>query len=760
MACSQGLGHIRPRHRICSDHGSGRFLHRRIGCPYRLFRHVRDGDGTSREGRHRSGGGLLGSFRSRNDLSAAFPDYFQATVSNCLQDRIGQERLDLLSCEYSPDIGRRPDSAPAYPLPDRYYMEIIVGTAGHIDHGKTALVKALTGVDADRLPEEKRRGITVDLGFAEMSAGGVHFGFVDVPGHERFVKNMLAGASGIDLVILVVAASEGVMPQTREHFAICRLLGIEAGVIALTKTDLVDAETLEMAELEVRELVANSFLEDAAIVGVSAHTGDGIDRVKDELLLAAKKMPARNDRLIARLPIDRSFSMKGFGAVVTGTLASGEIAEGAEMELMPQGRRVRVRGLQTHGRAAKFVTAGRRVAVNLGGIDHSEIVRGMMLAEPAMLRPTQIVDAWVEVLHDAPRPLRTRQRVRVHIGAAEELARIQVLNASGEIAVGDAGFAQIRLEKPIVAIPGERFIVRSYSPQTTIAGGQVVDAQAEKHRRKEFVAVDQQLADLKNAATDDAARVVRTLRPHENSGLSFQDLQARTGLRRDILRVAVDAGISSDSIVEAGGRYLNKSDLETLVTETERAVVDFHKREPLAKGMSREALRERNFPFLADEVFRAVISKLEADGKIVSELETVRAATYRAEFSAAETQLNEKIRSIFRDAGLEVPKLDIALTAAIAGTSFTPQQARKFFQRFVDTGEIVKVTDEFYFAREVIDRLIATMRDAAAGTADRSVDVSRFKEIAGVSRKYAIPLLEYFDRSRVTQRSGDRRIIL
>ena len=639
-------------------------------------------------------------------------------------------------------------------------MEVIVGTAGHIDHGKTALIKALTGVDADRLPEEKRRGITVDLGFAEMSIGDVHFGFVDVPGHERFVKNMLAGAAGIDLVILVVAASEGVMPQTREHFDICRLLGIKAGIIALTKVDLVDPETLGLAQLEVEDLVADSFLENAPIIGVSVRTGVGIDRLKDELCKTIAKLPSRNNRFVARLPIDRSFSMKGFGAVVTGTCASGEIGDEAEMELFPQCRKVRVRGIQTHGRAARSVKAGQRVAINLGGIAHSEITRGMTLAEPGTLRLTQIVDAEIEVLSGAARPLRSRQRVRIHIGAAEELARIQILNDNGEIAPGETGYAQIRMEKPVVAVSGERFIVRSYSPQATIGGGQVIDALAEKHRRKDFREVTLRLDGLCLAGDNDDARIILLVNGLPMAGASFGDLQARTGLRDEILRDAIAAGIKSGYVVDAGNRYLSLTGFAALSLATEKAIADFHISQPLAKGMPREALRDRIFDTLPEEVFSVVISALESKGSIVSAKETIRSATFRTEFSAAELILNEQIRAIFVNAGLAVPKLDDALIDAVSGTNFSTQDARRFFQTFLDSGEIIKVTDEYYFLCEAIDRLITKMQNYADGTTDRLIDVPHFKELAGVSRKYAIPLLEYFDRSKITRRIGDKRLIV
>ncbi|MDT5296091.1 MAG: selenocysteine-specific elongation factor, partial [Acidobacteriota bacterium] len=329
-------------------------------------------------------------------------------------------------------------------------QSVIVGTAGHIDHGKTTLVRALTGVDADRLPEEKRRGITIDLGFAELDLGDVHVGFVDVPGHERFVKNMLAGAHGLDLVALVIAADEGVMPQTREHFDICRLLAVAAGLVVLTKADAVDEELLELVRAEAEELVAGSFLEGAPALAVSARTGQGIEELKTALRASAQSIAARSPETVARLPVDRAFTMRGFGTVVTGTLVAGEIAEGDELELLPAGERVRVRGLQVHGASVQKATAGQRTAVNLGGVDSSGVERGMVLAPVGRLRPTQIVDALVTVLPNAPRALRTRQRVRVHHGTAEVLARVAVIEEAGEIVPGAAGLAQLRLESPIV----------------------------------------------------------------------------------------------------------------------------------------------------------------------------------------------------------------------------------------------------------------------------------------------------------------------
>ncbi len=638
-------------------------------------------------------------------------------------------------------------------------MDLIVGTAGHIDHGKTALIKALTGVDADRLPEEKRRGITVDLGFAEMNIGEVHIGFVDVPGHERFVKNMLAGASGIGIVMLVIAADEGVMPQTREHFDICRLLGIKAGIVVLTKTDLVDAETLEIAKLDAAGLVQGSFLESAPMIPVSSRSGHGIEELKESLVRVSSKLTLRTDQLITRLPIDRSFSVKGFGAVVTGTLASGSINEGDDIDLLPLKTKVRVRGIQTHGKSVESATAGQRVAVNLGGIDHKKVERGMLLAEHGVLRPTQIFDAGIEVLPDSAKPVRSRQRVRVHIGTVEALARIQVLNDIGEIAPGEKDLVQIRLETPVAAVPDERFIIRRYSPQVTIAGGRVIDNAAGKHRKKDFSSVRDVLRGLLIAESVEAKMKI-FITAAGTAGSSHSELRTRTGLRRNIVTNSIDALIAAREIVDAEGRYVARAAFESLTTSVENAVGAFHKSEPLAKGMSRESLREQLFRNLPNEVFQAVIGDLEVAAKVILDRDSVSLSAYKTTLSPTEAALKERIFAAYALAGLNVPKLDDILSESIAGTAFTRQNARKFFQLFLDSGEIVKVSEEFYFLNREIAKLVEKLKGFAATASDRSIDMTQFKDLAGVSRKYAIPLIEYFDRERVTVRRGDKRIIL
>lgn len=636
-------------------------------------------------------------------------------------------------------------------------MEIIVGTAGHIDHGKTALVRALTGTDTDRLPEEKRRGITVDLGFAEMNLGDMHFGFVDVPGHERFVKNMLAGASGIDIVLLVVAADEGVMPQTREHFDICRLLDIKSGIVALTKSDLVDQETEELARLEILELVSGSFLHDAPILNVSSRTGDGIESLKASLISVSEQVARGRNDIVTRLPIDRSFSIKGFGAVVTGTLASGEIVNGREMEALPPRTKVRVRGLQTHGQSVGDASVGQRVAVNLGGIDHSRLERGMVLTEVGALEPTQIFDANVEVLASASRPLRSRQRVRLHIGTIEALARVQVLNEQNSIEGSNADLVQVRLEAPVIAVPGERFIIRSYSPQATIAGGQVIDPLASRHRRRDLDHVRAGLTSLMSANGDNARAVEILIGWSEVTGMTLEQLARRTGLNQAALDAATRSSILGGSIVDTGSVLVSKARFETLVEELIKALELLHKKNPLAAGFSRVALRDELAAHTGPEIFQAVLNHNMSAGKVSVDKDLVRLTAHQSQLSAADEALKNYILSRYDTAGLEVPRIDEVLDSA---PSAPPQLARRILQMLVGTGEVVKGNDEFYFSRNAIDALVERLRKQVQVTNDRVIDVPKFKEIAGVSRKYAIPILEYLDREHITARAGDKRVIL
>jgi selenocysteine-specific elongation factor len=636
-------------------------------------------------------------------------------------------------------------------------VSIIIGTAGHIDHGKSSLVQALTGKDPDRLPEEKRRGITIDLGFADLDLGDVHVGFVDVPGHERFVKNMLAGVHGIDAVALVIAADEGVMPQTREHFDICRLLDVKQGLVVITKTDLVEEELLALVRAEAEELVAGSFLEGAPTVSVSARQGSGLEELRAVLRQIGEQVPERSSDFVTRLPIDRVFTMKGFGAVVTGTLMSGHIAEGDELELLPNALRVRARGVQVHGTLVKRAHSGQRTAVNLAGVDVAAIERGMVLAEVGRFRPTQIVDVELAVLRSAPRSIRTRSRVRVHIGSAEVLARVRVLNNRREIAPGETGFAQLRLEAPVVALHDERFIVRSYSPAETIAGGLILDPLATKHRSKELAKTHERLRALIDKPR--ATRLATFIESAGDAGLRLSDLAARTGWNDEVLRQVAEQAKQDGSIVEAEGAFIAKENFEVLSRMAVEEVRKYHQREPLSRGLARETLRERHFARAAPEIFRLVLTRLEKAGALVSEKDLVRAREHTLELSPGDTQLRDRIAGIYEKAGLEPPSLDQALTGAGVPAS-QRAQGRKILQLLIDNGTLVCVHGDMFFHLRALDNLKRLLRQyAAERSADRLIDVATFKELAAVSRKYAIPLLEYFDSQRFTRRAGDKRII-
>jgi selenocysteine-specific elongation factor len=635
---------------------------------------------------------------------------------------------------------------------------LIVGTAGHIDHGKSALVRALTGTDPDRLPEEKRRGITIDLGFADLELDDLKIGFVDVPGHERFIKNMLAGAHGIDLLALVIAADEGVMPQTREHFDICRLLGVRNGLIVITKRDLVEEELLPLVEEEARSLVAGSFLEDAPLIAVSSKTGAGLEELKSRLIETAARVPSRSADFITRLPIDRAFSMKGFGAVVTGTLIAGQITEGDELELLPAGIKVRVRGLQVHGHAVKQAHAGQRTAVNLAGVDTAQIERGMVLAPPGRLRPTQVIDVWLDVLPNAPRAVRTRSRVRFHIGATEVLGRVTVLDAFSEIAPGDGAVAQLRLEAPVVALHEDRFVVRSYSPAETIGGGYVINPLAAKHRRKETKQTIELFKALMNPQR--ATKFAGLVRSAGKRGFRPADMVAAMGWTNEVFAKVAAEATQQGSVVDAGGVYLGREDFAQLSSEVVAELDRHHKREPLARGMLRETLREKVFAHSLPEVFSSVIAGLEAKGEVTPEKDVVRLSRHRVDLTDQDAKLSAQIEKVYLDAGVEAPSLDEAMTRAGVNAA-QRTQARKILQLLVDGRKLVRVQGDMFMHAAVIENLKAKLRDyGAQHEPDRLIDVPAFKNLAGVSRKYAIPLLEYFDREQVTRRAGDKRLVL
>jgi selenocysteine-specific elongation factor len=636
---------------------------------------------------------------------------------------------------------------------------IIVGTAGHIDHGKTALVRALTGVDADRLKEEKERGITIDIGFADLTVGDVHFGFVDVPGHERFVKNMLAGAHGMDLVMLVVAADESVMPQTREHFDICRLLAVKSGLVVITKADLADEELIELVEAEVEDFVKGSFLEGAPVLRVSSKTGQGVEELKQALARLAAKAELRDAGAVARLPIDRAFTVKGFGTVVTGTLIAGSIRTGDELELLPSdGRRSRTRGLQVHGKATSEARAGERTAVNLQGVELGEVARGQALAPAGRLIATRMLDVKLKLLAGAPRALRTRSRVRLHHGTAEVIARVVLLGAP-ELQPGREAYAQLRLEAPILALPGDRFIVRSYSPAVTVGGGVVVDALPPKHRLREGARVTARLEQLEQA--DETERVALLVETAGERGMSHSELAARSGATDEVINQAVAQFTKQRRLVAASSNpplVVARPAFDELAKRVRATLKEFHQKAPLEAGLGREEVRERLFSRLPAEIFRAVVAQLAERGEVVAERDLLRLSSHRVALSTEEQAAKDHLAELYARAALQPISLDEAVAQAGPQFGIDAQRAQRFAQMLINSGELVRVAD-LVFHRSALEGLRATLGDFKRERGPR-IDVGVFKELTGVSRKYAIPLLEYLDRQRVTRRVGDEREIL
>jgi selenocysteine-specific elongation factor len=618
-------------------------------------------------------------------------------------------------------------------------IHAIVGTAGHIDHGKTALVRALTGIDTDRLEEEKRRGISIDLGFAHLKlTEEIECGFVDVPGHERFVRNMLAGVGGIDLVLLIIAADESIKPQTREHFDICRLLGISRGIVVLTKTDLVDPEILELVKLEVEEFVAGSFLEGAPVVAVSAVTGAGLDELKRAIAAVAKTIPPKDATRYFRLPVDRAFSMKGFGAVVTGTLLSGAVRVEQEVEIHPLGRRVRVRGIQIHGKAAGKAVAGQRTAVNLSGIEHSDLHRGMVLSEPGRFSTTKLVDCVVNVLPSA-KPLKHRAPVHFHAGTAEMEAEVRLIEGS-KLEPGTCGYVRIALLEPTLLLPGDRFILRKFSPVVTIAGGSVLDPAPPRR----LAGAAPRLEILERGTLAGRVQLLIKESPH---GLSLDALVARTGLvSHELLKAIRESGVTW---VEDQHWALDKDWLATRRARIQSALAAFHKQSPLVPGMSKEDLRSRELPeappFLLDVV-------LKSTPAVIAEGDLVRLSSHRLALKGEEEQALKKIEDAFAKTGLAVP----GAQEVLKNCGVDAVRARSLLQILLRERRLIKVADDLLFHPSAL----AAMRDMLAARKGTRFTVPEFKDWTGISRKYAIPLLEYLDRERVTRREGDARVIL
>ncbi len=629
---------------------------------------------------------------------------------------------------------------------------VIVGTAGHIDHGKSALVEALTGTHPDRLAEEKRRGITIDLGFAFLEEDGVRFGFVDVPGHERFVSNMLAGAAGIDLVLLVIAADESIKPQTREHFDICRLLGVTRGVVALTKSDLVDADVLGLVRLEVEEFLRGSFLERAPIVSVSSKTGTGLAELTKALHAIASELPGKDAVRHFRLPIDRAFAMKGFGTVVTGTLVSGSIGAEDEVELFPGGKRLRVRGVHSGGKSVERALAGQRTAVNLAGIDHTDVKRGMTLAAPGRFRTTRRVDVRLTLLPSA-RKLKHRARVHFHAGTAETIAEI-LLYGENVLAAGQSALAHLRLQDEVLLLPGDRFIVRQFSPVITIGGGVVLDPLA----RRPTVRDSGRTGFLETLESAGREEKLGAMTERAFLGLTLEEIVARTGWFENEVREAARrltaSGrikiISSEPLILLGRKVFD--DVRRKIAER---VERFHKENPLSPGIAREDLRANLGKRIRAETFRAALEDLASDKKLDVQGELVKRAGAEIALQPEETRAKEQIEKAFAEAGLAVP----SLKEVLAKLSVESKRAEKLLQILLREKTLVRVSPDLIFHRDALAQLKVQLAAFKKSKGER-ITVPVFKDLTGITRKYAIPLLEYLDRERVTRRAGDERVIL
>lgn len=628
---------------------------------------------------------------------------------------------------------------------------VILGTAGHVDHGKTALVKALTGIDTDTQPEEQARGVTIDVGFAYWKD---NLTLIDVPGHEKFVKNAVTGASSIDLALFVVAADDGVMPQTREHLAILELLGVQRGVVALTKTDLVEPDWVELVTEELRELFEHTFLSTAPIVPVSSITGDGIDTLRSTLETEIAAVEARTDRGAFRLPVDRVFTVAGFGTVVTGSVLAGSVHPRDELVLQPQGRPVRVRGVQVHGQDRPEAGVGQRAAINLSDLDLAEVQRGDTLACPGYFASTYMLDASLHILADAPVPLQYRDRVRLHLGPREVLARVVLLDAEA-LAPGERGYVQLRLESPAVAAHGDRFVIRRYSPARTLGGGIVLDPQPKKHRPRR----PEVLATLRDLDTENADAPLETfLRTAETEGRTAQELAHLLGAGVDGvsvgLRRLVEAGRAASFEDRGTDRYLHDEAWTALNGAILETLSAFHRAAPLKTGIGREPLRQQAAPRCPQTVYDAALEQLVADGRVHTRASQISRADHHVELSEELESLRRRVGQLLRESGAAPPDESELPDRVQAG----PADIASVIEVMQGRGELVRLADRLLFDPGVLQdletRLVSYLQEHG------EIEVSTFRELADTTRKYALPLLNHFDSRGVTRRDGSVRRLL
>ncbi|MGB9886085.1 MAG: selenocysteine-specific translation elongation factor [Moorellales bacterium] len=630
---------------------------------------------------------------------------------------------------------------------------VVVGTAGHVDHGKTELVRALTGVDTDRLREEKERGISIELGFAPLRLPtGQTLGLVDVPGHERFIRQMLAGAAGIDLVLLVVAADEGVRPQTREHLAIVDLLGVQAGILVLTKRDLVTPEWLELVAEEVREAVRGTVLAEAPLVAVSALTGEGLPQLLDLLAREAEKVIPRPSAGPARLPIDRVFSVRGFGTVVTGTLWSGSLKPEQTATILPQGLSVRLRQLQVHNQPVAEAFAGQRVACNLAGVEVGQIERGNVLVSPGSFRPTTRLDAEVRLLAEAERELRHAQRVRFYLGTAEVTGRVLLLDRE-ELLPGETGLAQLVLEGAVVAARFDRFVIRSYSPLVTLGGGRIIDPYALRHKRCR----PEVLAELRAAlAAGPEERLLEVVR-RRRWGVALAEAALLAGLDPEGAAAAADTLARLGRMVilnyEAGRYLVDGGRLKEWEQELTAFLNRYHQQYPLRPGVPREELRSRLLGRLPARAFSSLLDYWRGRGLLKDEGGYVARPGFAPTPAPEQERALEAFRAAFREGGWQPPSPE----EVYRQLGLPAEEGQELLRYLLQREELVRVAEGLYFSREAVDRarekIIALLREKGA------VELAAIRDLLGSSRKFVVPLMEYFDQVHLTKRVGDKRVL-
>ncbi len=645
---------------------------------------------------------------------------------------------------------------------DKDKSTVILGTAGHIDHGKTTLVKALTGTDCDRLKEEKARGITIELGFASLELpSGRMVGVVDVPGHERFVKNMVAGAVGMDLVALVIAADEGVMPQTREHMEICQLLGVKKGLIVLTKRDMVDEEWLELVQDDIRDFVKGTFLEEALMVPVSSTTGQGIDELLKAMDALVVDIEPRAPAGPYRLPVDRVFSIKGFGTVVTGTTLSGQVSLGQDVMIYPSGLEARIRGIQTHGADSSEAHPGMRTALNLQGLGTADIRRGNCIATSGSLRASYLVDLEFFYLSSAEKPLKYRAPVRFHAGTAEVMGR--VLMPGDEIEPGTKAYIQVQLEEPVAVLPGDHYVIRSYSPVRTVGGGRILNPLPRKRKRTR----PEMWQELELLAKGEPQELVELhIKKADLRGLTPLEISIRSGMYGKALVKLLDRLTGARKIIRLEGedRIIHISVFEELCRKAIEFLEKYHRDNPLVAGVSKEEFRSRIFPAslqaraatqtATQKIFNRLLNQLVKQEEIIQEQDEVRLATHKVALGEREAEIRKAIEEIYKKAGLATPSREEALNRAARPDEL--EAAGEIFDLLVRDGALIRLKDKLFYHPSALEDIKRKVLDFFKHNEELGIDDFR-KLSGGVSRKYMIPLLEYMDSQRLTLRVGEKR---